>query len=90
MFHANESGSTQSPAPDSQPAATPHSPIKLPVHNQEVLRMFLLGNYGAVRNMISRLATTGIADATGWTPLQPTGREDEYITVHTRRAASKS
>ena len=87
MFHSSESGSPHQPGANSQPAPEPRSPITLPVHNQEVLRMFLLGDYGAVRSMINRLATSGIADATHWTPLQPTGRNGEYITVHTKRMA---
>ena len=52
--------------------------------------MFLLGDYGAIRSMIGRLATSGITDATRWTPLQPTGREGEYITVHTKRMAPET
>ena len=87
MFHPSESGSTHQPAPESQPVTASRSPLSLPAHNQEILRMFLLGDYGAVRSMIGRLAMSGIADATRWTPLQPTGREGEYITVHTKRMA---
>jgi hypothetical protein len=82
MFHQSESGSTHQPA--SEPG---RPPIALPPHNQEVLRMFLLGAYGAIRGMIARLATNGIADANRWTPLQPTGRDGEYISVHTKRMA---
>ncbi|MGF1524744.1 MAG: hypothetical protein ACFBSF_20655 [Leptolyngbyaceae cyanobacterium] len=94
MFHPSESGSPYQPpheaAPRSEPApAAPH-PIALPAHHQDVLRMFLLGDYGAIRTMVNRLATNGIADATRWTPLQPTGREDEYITVHTKRMAPET
>lgn len=88
MFHPSESGSTHQPASESQPTTAPRSPITLPVHNQDVLRMFLLGDSGSIRNMISRLATHGIADATSWTPLQHTGRDGEYITVHTKRKAA--
>lgn len=51
--------------------------------------MFLLGDYGAIRRMIGRLAANGVADADLWTPLQPTGREGEYIAVHTKRVASE-
>lgn len=87
MFHTSESGSTHQPTPNSEPALTSASPVALPAHNQEVLCLFLLGDHAAVRNMISRLAISGIADATRWTPLQPTGREDEYIAVHTKRIA---
>ena len=90
MFHPSESGSTHQLASEYQPATTSHSPVMLPPHNQEVLRMFLLGDYGAIRSMIGRLATSGIADATRWTPLQPTGREGEYITVHTKRMAPET
>ena len=85
MFHPSESGSNLQPANSSG-----KPPISLPPHNQEVLRMFLLGDYGAIRGMIARLATNGIADANRWTPLQPTGRDGEYITVHTKRMAPEA
>lgn len=81
MFHPSESGATVSSA-----VQVAH-PLTLPPKNQEILRMFLLGDYSAIRNMISRLAAQGIAEANHWTPLQPTGRADEYISVHTRRMA---
>lgn len=84
MFHPSESGSTHPPASESRSAIT------LPARNQEVLHMFLMGDYGAISSMIGRLATSGIADATRWTPLQPTGREGEYITVHTKRMAPEN
>lgn len=65
------------------------SPFALPPRNQELLRFILLGDYAAVRDMIQTLAVKQVADPQRWTPLTPTGREGEYITVHTKRTAPK-
>lgn len=63
--------------------------FSLPPREQQILRILLLGDCPAIHAMIGRLAISGIADATRWTPLQPTGREGEYITVHTKRMAAE-
>ncbi len=61
--------------------------FKLPVRQQEVVRLIALGDYAAVRDTIHQLGAKGCADPDRWTKLMPTGREGEYISIHTRRYA---
>ncbi len=61
--------------------------FKLPTRQQEVLRLIALGDYSAVRDTIHQLGAIGYADPDRWTKLIPTGREGEYISIHTRRYA---
>jgi hypothetical protein len=61
--------------------------FKLPTRQQEVVRLIALGDYSAVRDTIHQLGAIGYADPDRWTKLIPTGREGEYISIHTRRYA---
>ena len=61
--------------------------FKLPVRQQELVRLIALGDYSAVRDTINQLGALGYADPNKWTKLMPTGREGEYISIHTRRYA---
>jgi hypothetical protein len=59
--------------------------FKLPVRNQEMVRLIAIGDYGAVRDTIHQLGSLGYADPDRWSKLMPTGREGEYLSIHTRR-----
>ncbi len=61
--------------------------FKLPTRQQELVRLIALGDYSAVRDTINQLGALGYADPNKWTKLMPTGREGEYISIHTRRYA---
>jgi hypothetical protein len=61
--------------------------FKLPVRQQELVRLIALGDYSAVRDTINQLGALGYTDPNKWTKLMPTGREGEYISIHTRRYA---
>jgi hypothetical protein len=51
------------------------------------VRLIALGDYSAVRDTIHQLGAIGYADPDRWTKLIPTGRDSEYISIHTRRYA---
>ena len=57
------------------------------VNQSGKLRLIALGDYSAVRDTINQLGALGYADPNKWTKLMPTGREGEYISIHTRRYA---
>jgi hypothetical protein len=59
----------------------------LPVRNQGLVRLIAIGDYGAVRDTIPYLGAIGYADPDRWSKLIPTGREGEYLSIHTRRYA---
>jgi hypothetical protein len=59
----------------------------LPVRNQELVRLIAIGDYGAVRGTIHQLGAIGYADPDRWSKLIPTGRDGEYLAIHTRRYA---
>ncbi|WP_035987260.1 hypothetical protein [Leptolyngbya sp. KIOST-1] len=61
--------------------------FQLPVRNQELVRLIAIGDHGAVRDTIHQLGALGYADPDRWSKLTPTGREDEYLAIHTRRYA---
>ncbi|WOD37775.1 hypothetical protein [Nodosilinea sp. E11] len=61
--------------------------FQLPVRNQELVRLIAIGDYGAVRDTIHHLGAIGYADPDRWSKLIPTGREGEYLAIHTRRYA---
>lgn len=86
MFQ-NESNPNFHPNPKPQPQPEPQRPFQLPPHNQEVVRVILLGDYGGIINTIHQFAAKGLADPNQWCPLVPTGRPGEYLTIHTRRSA---
>jgi len=56
-----------------------------PCAKQELVRLIALGDSAAVRDTINQLGALGYADPNKWTKLMPTGREGEYISIHTRR-----
>lgn len=61
--------------------------FQLPVRNQELVRLIAIGDHGAVRDTIHQLGALGYADPDRWSKLIPTGREGEYLSIHTRRYA---
>ncbi len=61
--------------------------LTLPVRNQELVRLIAIGDYGTVRDTIHQLRAIGYADPDRWSKLIPTGREGEYLSIHTRRYA---
>lgn len=62
--------------------------FQLPVRNQDLVRLIAIGDHGAVRDTIHQLGAIGYADPDRWSKLMPTGREGEYLAIHTRRYAS--
>jgi hypothetical protein len=61
--------------------------FKLPVRSQELVRLIAIGDYGAVCDTIHQLGAIGYADPDRWSKLIPTGRDGEYLAIHTRRYA---
>ena len=59
--------------------------FNLPSFNQEAVRHILLGDYGALIDTINRLALLGYCEQIAWSAPLPTGRNDEYISVMTRK-----
>ncbi|HEY9738454.1 MAG TPA: hypothetical protein V6D06_19310, partial [Trichocoleus sp.] len=56
--------------------------------NQELVRHFLLGDYGAIQRTIHVLGALRYAEPKHWSPPVPTSRTGEYISVLTKREAS--
>lgn len=56
--------------------------------NQEILRHILLGDYGAIVRAIQVLGACGYAEPKHWSPLTPTNRSGEYLSILTKREAS--
>lgn len=82
MFETESRANIQ---PQSDPEAQSQRPFYLPAHNQEVVRVLLLGDYGGVTSTIHQFAAHGLAEVKHWSPLVPTGRPGEYLSIHTRR-----
>lgn len=73
--------------PESESNAQIQPSFSLPAQDQEVLRVILLGDSAAIRDMIHTLAVNRITDPYLWSPLTPTGRDREYIAIQTKRNA---
>ncbi|HAA30794.1 MAG TPA: hypothetical protein DCE56_27730, partial [Cyanobacteria bacterium UBA8553] len=53
-------------------------------HNREKLRHILIGTPKVVRSAIHLLHVLGYAEATAWSPLQPTANPGEVISILVR------
>ncbi|HEY9762879.1 MAG TPA: hypothetical protein V6D07_10145 [Trichocoleus sp.] len=58
------------------------------VSNQETVKHFMIGDFGAVNRAQEVLAILGYAEKIFWTKPQPIGTSGEYISVLTKRNAS--
>lgn len=70
MFQ-NESDPNFQPNPEPQPQPEPQRPFHLPPHNQEVVRVILLGDYGGIINTIHQFAAKGLATPINGAPWSP-------------------
>ncbi|HEY9881794.1 MAG TPA: hypothetical protein V6D29_25310 [Leptolyngbyaceae cyanobacterium] len=60
------------------------------VSNQETVKHFIIGDFGAVNRAQEILAILGYAEKIFWTKPQPIGLTGEYISVLTKRNASNA
>ncbi|HEY9878784.1 MAG TPA: hypothetical protein V6D29_10030 [Leptolyngbyaceae cyanobacterium] len=58
------------------------------ISDQEKVKHFMIGNFGAVNRAQEILAILGYAEKIFWTKPQPIGTTGEYISVLTKRNAS--
>jgi hypothetical protein len=68
------------PSEDSIPAASSETPEQAPP-GRELLKHILIGSPKVVRSAIHNLHVRGYAEATAWSPLQPTANPREVISI---------
>ena len=56
-----------------------------PTSNRESVKFLLIGSPGGVNNMIQTLYRLKFAEVTEWTPLQPTAKPGEVVSILIRK-----